>query len=90
MTVLKQHERSSEETGAFSRNATKTSQIAFYRRTDVGPTSAHPLVQCWANGFLTVGPTLAQCRQATGENYILSTASANQMMFIDNFCSVNF
>ena len=41
-------------------------------------------------GFLTVGPTLAQRRQATGENYILCIASANQMMFIDNFCSLNF
>ena len=69
---------------------TLVSQIAFHRRTDVGPTSAHPSVRRWTNGFLTVGPTLAQRRQATGENYILCKASANQMMFIDNFCSVNF
>ena len=57
-----------------------TSQIAFHRRSDVG-------CRRWANGFLTDGPTLAQRRQATGENYILCIASANQMMFIDNFCT---
>ena len=58
-------------------------QCRHLRRSDIG-------CQRWANGFLTVGPTLAQRRQATGENYILCMASDNQMMFIDNFCSVNF
>ena len=58
---------------------TAFTQIAFRRRTDVGPTSAHPSVRRWANGFLTVGPTLAQRRQANAKNYILCTASANQI-----------
>ena len=34
-----------------------STQIAFHRRTDVGPTSAHPSVRRWPNGCLTVGPT---------------------------------
>ena len=51
------------------------SQIAFRRRTDVGPTSAHPSVRRW----LPSGPMLAQCRQANAKNYILCTASANQI-----------
>ena len=64
-------------------------QIAFRRWANIGPTSAHPSVRCWPNGFLTVGPTLARRWQATGKNYILCIASANQIMFTNNFFSVN-
>ena len=51
-------------------------QIAFRRRTDVGPTSAHPSVRRW---LPTLGQRLFDRRQANAKNYILCTASANQM-----------
>ena len=57
----------------------ETAQIAFHCRTDVG-TSVGP----------TLGQQLFDRRANVGENYILCIASANQMMFIDNFRSVNF
>ena len=66
-----------------------TAQITFHCQNNVGPMSAHPSVRHWANGFLTVGPMLAQCRQAISKKCILCIVSANQIMFTINSGSVS-
>ena len=61
------------------------------------PDSILPSGQRWPNVSTSVGPTLdadvgptlPQRRQATGKNYVLCIASDNQIVFTNNFFSVN-
>ena len=53
------------------------------------PDSIPMLGQLWPNYGTSVGPAVAQRQQATGKNYIQCLASVNQIMFTNNFFSVN-
>ena len=68
-------------------------QIAFRRRTDVGPTSAHPSVRRWLPTLgqrlfdrrANFGPTSASQRQKLYSMYSISQSD----MFTNNFFSAN-